>query len=227
MKKVLAFLGETIFVIVVIVLCVLILAVAQGYHPSLFGYQVLRVVTASMSPTLQENTLILIHREPEEEIAVGDIITFISDDPTLNGFYNTHRVASIYQNEESGETYYITQGDMNDVPDLYPVAYSQVAGKFLLVLPLGNTIGRWISALTDSKHYFLIVMLPLFLCLFVYMWQIFRMIVLEDDEETDANEQDGEGRQVNKEENSQVSGAMEAECDQNQESIRSEERSDI
>lgn len=177
-------LKETIFTVVVVALCVLIIAVGRGYHPSIFGYQVLRVVTASMVPALEENTLILIKKVPQEQIEVGDIITFISDDPALLGFYNTHRVYRIEEYPEAvGGVRYITKGDNNDYPDAYPVYYDDIAGNLARILPLGNKIGGWIAKMADSKVYFFVVMLPLFICLIAYIWQIFHILVFEKDEE--------------------------------------------
>ena len=177
-------LKETIFTVVVVALCVLSIAVGRGYHPSIFGYQVLRVVTASMVPALEENTLILIKKVPQEQIEVGDIITFISDDPALLGFYNTHRVYRIEEYPEAvGGVRYITKGDNNDYPDAYPVYYDDIAGNLARILPLGNKIGGWIAKMADSKVYFFVVMLPLFICLIAYIWQIFHILVFEKDEE--------------------------------------------
>lgn len=182
-------LKETIFAILVVGLCSLIIAVGKGYHPSLFGYQVLRVVTASMVPTLEENTLILIKKVPQEEIQVGDIVTFVSDDPALLGFYNTHRVYQIEEYPEAiGGIRYITKGDNNDYPDAYPVYYEDIAGDLVCVLPLGNKIGGWIAGMADNKRYFFIVMLPLLICLISYIWQIFHILFIEKNEEGETDE---------------------------------------
>ncbi|MCI5620855.1 MAG: signal peptidase I [Lachnospiraceae bacterium] len=180
MKKIIAFLGETLFVIVVTVLCSLIFAVSKGYHPSLFGYQILRVLTESMMPTLEENTLILIKEVPQADIHVGDIITFVSEDPTLLGFYNTHRVSRIERDPDTGQEYYITKGDINTLEDLYPVYYEDVAGELVCVLPLGTGLGRAMVKMADNRVYFFAVMLPLLLCLVSYIWQIFHILLLED-----------------------------------------------
>ncbi|MGN0341731.1 MAG: signal peptidase I [Roseburia sp.] len=192
MKKKLAFLGETFFVVTVVVLCSLIIAVSKGYHPSLFGYQILRVLTQSMVPALEENTLILIKKVPREEIAAGDIITFVSQDPTLLGFYNTHRVSRIETDPGTGEEYYITKGDINTMEDLYPVYYEDVAGKLICEIPFGTGIGNAIVALSDNKAYFFVVMLPLMLCLISYVWQIFYLLVLEENPEECGEDQDEE-----------------------------------
>lgn len=192
MKKKLVFLRETFFLAVVIILCTLIIAVSKGYHPSLFGYQVLRVLTQSMVPALEEDTLILIKKVPQEEIRENDIITFVSKDPTLLGYYNTHRVVRIEKNPDTGEISYITKGDINTLEDLYPVSYEDIAGKLVCVLPFGNWIGRGMTKLANKRTYFFIVMLPLLLCLISYIWQIFHILVLEEENPPQEEKQDVE-----------------------------------
>ena len=92
MKKKLVFIIETIFTIIIVGLCVLIFAMSKGFHPSIAGYEVLRVITPSMEPELPLDTLILIKDVDKDDLKEGDIITFISDDPSVKGFYVTHRI---------------------------------------------------------------------------------------------------------------------------------------
>ena len=61
--------------------------------------------------------------------------------------------------------------------------YDDIAGNLARILPLGNKIGGWIAKMADSKVYFFVVMLPLFICLIAYIWQIFHILVFEKDEE--------------------------------------------
>lgn len=202
MKKIFAVLGEIVFVAVVVTLCLLIIVISKGYHPSLFGYQILRVLTQSMVPTLEENSLILIKEVPPEEIEVGDIITFVSEDPDLLGFYNTHRVNRIEIDPETGEEYYITKGDLNTMEDLYPVHYKDVAGELVYIIPYGTVIGKAIVAMADSRVYFCVVMLPLLLCFISCLWQIFHILVLEKEPEQEPVEQTEEDRNEEDEEES-------------------------
>ncbi|MBR1391120.1 MAG: signal peptidase I [Lachnospiraceae bacterium] len=194
MRKKAALLGETVFTLVIVALCSLIIAVAKGYHPSMFGYEILRVLTRSMAPALEENALILIRDVPQDEIEVGDIITFVSDDPTLMGFYNTHRVYHIKRDEETGETYYITKGDMNEEADLYPVSYDAIAGELVCEIPFSSNVGKLIVSMINNRVYFFVVMLPLLLCLISYLWQIFYLLVIKDEDE-DEQERENEGRE--------------------------------
>lgn len=176
MKKFLRYLKDILFVFIVLGMCVVIVAVSKGYHPKIAGYQLLRVLTYSMSPAIEENSLIIIREVPQEEIKVGDIITFVSDDPDLMGFYNTHRVNSIEVDENTGEMRYITKGDMNTYIDAYPVTYDKIAGKYCFSIPFGQIVGQAIAALADQRVYFVFIMLPLMVCFLSYVWQIFKLI---------------------------------------------------
>lgn len=180
MRKMVRHIKDFLFVLLVVVMCVVIVAISRGYHPKIAGYQSLRVLTYSMSPAIEENSLIIIKEVPQEEIQVGDIITFVSEDPDLMGFYNTHRVNSIQVDEETGEKSYITKGDKNTYIDVYPVSYDQVAGKYCYSVPFGQIIGQAIAALTDQRVYFVFIMLPLMICFLSYMWQIITLLTAKE-----------------------------------------------
>lgn len=93
----------------------LVIMTAPGKVPQIGGYTVLRVVTGSMAPTLETDTLIVVRKTEPAEVKEGDIISFYSSDPALEGAVNTHRVLSI--REEDGIYYYTTKGDANNVAD--------------------------------------------------------------------------------------------------------------
>ena len=83
----------------IILVAVLIMAnvvfTPKGNTPKVFGYHVLRIVTGSMEPTYGKDSLILVKYRNPEGIEVGDVISFYSNDPTLEGAVNTHRVVEI------------------------------------------------------------------------------------------------------------------------------------
>ena len=191
MKKFLSILRDIGFVIFVVAICGMIFIMSTGKHFTIAGYQVLRVLTSSMEPAIAENTCIIIKEYPVEQLKVGDIITFTSDDPQIQGYYNTHRIHEIV--EENGETLYITKGDATDAIDAYPVHQDQVAGILVRELPGGRMIGKAFVALSDNKIYFLVVMLPLTLCLLSYFWQIVGMVTgrYDDEDEDDDDEEEG------------------------------------
>lgn len=203
-----ALITEFVLTALILLMCGALYAISKGYHPTVAGYQVLRVLTQSMSPVLQENDLIIVKRVPRTQLAEGDIITFISDDPYLFGVYNTHRIYRIEMSEEGIR--YITKGDLNDQPDYYPVYYDQIAGKYLMTIPYGDLLGSAISSMSKNRVYFLVVMLPLLLCLLSYLWQVFFILVFDtgkEEPEREAGEQSDEPEHW-KENQTQESGSV-------------------
>ncbi len=188
MKKIVSFIKKAAFVAVVLFLCFLIYTMSQGKRVSVAGYQVLRVLTDSMEPTIAKNTCIIIKEVPIEEVQVGDIITFVSKEEKIQGFYNTHRVQEVVH--ENGQTYFITKGDKSEYVDEGRVSGEQFVGVYVRELPGGQLIGKAFLALADSRIYFIFIIFPLLLCLVSYAWQIFGIITGrervdedEDDEE--------------------------------------------
>ncbi len=181
LKQIINILKKIFFIGLILIICFIILCMTQGKHPKFFGYQIFRVLTSSMQPAIDESTCIITKEVPQEELEVGDIITFISEDPDIYGFYNTHRIYEII--EEDGKIQYVTKGDANPIPDENLVSYSNIAGEMVCEMPGGRIIGQIFIALSDSKVYFLVVMLPLVLVLLSYFWQIIGFITHRYDEE--------------------------------------------
>ena len=92
-------------------------------------YAVVRILTESMEPTIQAGDYILIEKVKLAELEEGDVITFYSDDPTIAGLLNTHRV---YAFTESGAV--VTKGDNNLSVDEYEVTGEKVVGRYAATL---------------------------------------------------------------------------------------------
>lgn len=171
---------EVLFFVVMIGLCVLVFMAGNGKVPYIFGYRVLQVISDSMTPTIEDETCIVIRKVDKEDIKVGDIITFVSEAADIKGYLNTHRVHEIKQDEKTGETIYITKGDAYDLPDSKPVQYEQVAGRYVGELPLGKQLFKGIRFLADRNNYFIIVILPLFFCFMSYAKDLYNALFDRD-----------------------------------------------
>ena len=86
--------------------------------PMVTGAKPVVVLSGSMKPTFEENTIIYYKSTPQEEINVNDIISYQLGDKLV-----THRVVRI----EGGK--YITKGDANNIEDSKPVDYSDIQGR--------------------------------------------------------------------------------------------------
>lgn len=184
MKKLVGVL-EVLFLVFMIVLCGVVFMAGNGKIPYIFGYRILQVISNSMTPTISDETCIVIKQVEQEDIEVGDIITFVSEAPDIRGYLNTHRVHDIRVDEESGEIEYITKGDAYDAPDSYSVSYEQVAGEYVGELPGGKLLFKGIRFLADRNNYFIIVILPLFFCFMSYAKQLFNALFQKEKDESD------------------------------------------
>ena len=111
-RKIICGVINTISVLVIaaaIVILCMVLFTEPGKPPNIFGFTMLRITTGSMEPTYATDTLLVVKKTDPEEIMEGDVISFYSTDPALEGAVNTHRVVSISQD---GDNYiYTTKGD--------------------------------------------------------------------------------------------------------------------
>ena len=130
--------GRIAYLVLILLLVVfvlyLLIARISGKVPSLFGYSVVRIVTPSMDPKIPVGSFVLIKKASPEEIAVGDIITFYTDDPDplIAGKTITHRVLAI--SCEDGKYLFKTKGDnqtTNPVPDAYPARGEKLVGRYV------------------------------------------------------------------------------------------------
>lgn len=134
----------------------LVIMTAPGKVPHIGGYTVLRVVTGSMAPTLETDTLIVVRKTEPAEVKEGDIISFYSSDPALEGAVNTHRVLSI--REEDGIYYYTTKGDANNVADSYEASSVYLIGT---VCFSSYVMGKLARLLANPLIFIPVILIPL------------------------------------------------------------------
>ena len=112
----------------IVILC-MVLFTEPGKPPNIFGFTMLRITTGSMEPTYATDTLLVVKKTDPKKIMEGDVISFYSTDPALEGAVNTHRVVSISQD---GDSYiYTTKGDANNAADLYDAQSRYLIGKVI------------------------------------------------------------------------------------------------
>lgn len=144
----------SIFVLLTVVLT------PAGQVPQVMGFSVLRVLTGSMKPEIPEDSMLLVQKADAASLQVGDVISFFSPDPSLNGALNTHRIVGIA--EVDGSLQFTTKGDANLIEDQYPVDESRVVGKVLFV---STQLGKLLRLISNPLVFGLAVLLPLVLIL--------------------------------------------------------------
>ena len=113
----------------------------SGKVPFIAGKTMMWVKTSSMEPLIPERSYILVEKIDAADVQVGDVIVFESDDPTLGGAYNTHRVIEIRDNHRT----FVTKGDNNLVQDKMPARATAVLGIYRGNLPIMSRFGRFMS----------------------------------------------------------------------------------
>ena len=141
-----------------------------GQVPQVLGYSVFRVMTGSMEPEIREDSLLVVQKTPPEDIAPGDVISFFSPDPMLEGAVNTHRVVRV--EKENGRIQFITKGDANVIEDTYPVDASALVGKAVFK---SYWLGKAVSLLANPLVFGIIILLPLLIILLMNLYRAVRI----------------------------------------------------
>ena len=141
-----------------------------GEVPQVLGYSVFRVMTGSMEPEIREDSLLVVQKNPPEDIVPGDVISFFSPDPMLEGAVNTHRVVRI--EKENGRTQFITKGDANVIEDIYPTDASALVGR---VVFQSYGLGKAVSLLSNPLVFGIIILLPLVIILVMNLCRAVRI----------------------------------------------------
>lgn len=131
----------------------------------LFGYKVYIVRTDSMAKTdFASGDLILVKEVADKStLQVGDIITYISQNPNSFGEVVTHKIRALTVVEKDKPAF-ITYGTTNNKDDETPVTYPYILGKYERAIP---KLGHFFNFLKSVPGYFLCIFLP-FMLLIIY-----------------------------------------------------------
>lgn len=152
----------------------------RGKVASIGGYSVMKVVTGSMEPSIHVDDYILIKKVDVSELKVGDVITFLSDDPQIKDMPNSHRITEI--NEDGTFT---VKGDANPTEDVYKVRADRIIGRYVRKMRLFRFIGSFAS----SKKLLMILFILPTVCICIYESRSLFRIIRGTDEPQDETEQ--------------------------------------
>lgn len=113
------------------------------------------IVSGSMEPLIKVRDAVIVKRTTEDNIKVGDVVTYRSLDEAFYGILITHRVVRI--EEKDGEKVYITKGDSNETIDRSPITFNQIQGKVVMRVP---KIGYIKYFLIDYYGWIIAVLIP-------------------------------------------------------------------
>ena len=91
------------------------------------------IISGSMEPIIKVHDAVITKRCTEEDIKIGDVVTYRSLESAYYGILITHRVVNI--EEKDGEKVFITKGDHNETIDRTPVKFNQIQGKVVMRVP--------------------------------------------------------------------------------------------
>ncbi len=127
------------------------------------------VLSGSMIPAIQVKDIVVTKKIAEEELKIGDIITFISPDTRFGGISVTHRIIDKLYDESQGIYTYRTQGDANNVSDAVPVPNENILGKVILKIP---KLGYLQDILASKGGLIVLVLIP---CLTILSYDIMKV----------------------------------------------------
>ncbi len=99
------------------------------------------IMTPSMQPLIEAQSYIQIEKVTADEVVEGDVITFYSDDPAIQGKLNTHEVVAI--KGEGADKEFVTKGLNNPVADSYTAKADRVVGRYVKNLSIMTVLMRF------------------------------------------------------------------------------------
>lgn len=144
----------------------------------LFKRTTMWVLTESMDPTIPPKTYILVEKATADDVEVGDIIVFRSDDPRIKGQFNAHRLIS------KTDDVMVTKGDNNKNTDgAYSAKADAVVGKYVKSLPAMTFLGRVVMTPAGYAVLVLVFIATIVICVIPDVKDAVRVKEESDEEE--------------------------------------------
>lgn len=151
-KKALRIFGVAVFAVLLALVIYIMVCGCTGKAASVFGTTVIKIISGSMEPSIHEGDYILVKAISTDELKVGDIISFYSDDKDIEGRINTHRIV-----KKNANNTFVTKGDANKSEDSVLVSGDKVIGIYTGKL----RFFRWLNSFASVKKLLmLLVVIP-------------------------------------------------------------------
>ena len=178
LKLLTTILSWTVFVLLILIATILVyyfittrvLSKKNTTYRPAFGLYT--IISPSMEKTLNiYDVIVNVKIKNQNDIKVGDIITFISTSTSSKGMTITHRVIEISE-DENGNKLFKTKGDNNTSPDPKPATFENIIGKVLFKIP---QLGRLQSILTTKWGWLILVVVPAFIIILYDILKLLRL----------------------------------------------------
>ena len=123
--------------------------------PDIFGVKPVIVLSGSMSPEFEAESLIFVKKTDTAKLAKGDVICYMTDGTAI-----THRIDEV--KTEDGKTSYITKGDANNTVDSTTVSPEQVEGVYIGKI---NGLGGFAMFMQSTTGMIVFIVVPVLLYL--------------------------------------------------------------
>lgn len=146
---------------VILIYNIILIAISSENNVNLiniFGYKSYVIKTNSMEPTINVNDVVINKEVKQDEINVGDVITFLHEGEVI-----THRITKI--DNDGDVTQYTTKGDNNNIEDTFKITYENIKGKHVITIPY---LGKVVQVL-ENKLLFLIILLIILIFMFAQL----------------------------------------------------------
>ncbi|WP_019154417.1 signal peptidase I [Robertmurraya massiliosenegalensis] len=97
--------------------------------PSIFGFNMLTILTGSMEPGFTQGDFIIIRPYSTDEPMIDDVVTYRKE----SGTFVTHRIVDVVN--RNGTSLFQTKGDANNVVDEALVHPDQIVGSVMVKIP--------------------------------------------------------------------------------------------
>ena len=192
MKKKISFSTVFTYMLCAVALSVVIFTAVKLYNSStddqetettsFFGYNCFVVLSGSMEKEFPVGSVIVSKSVEAETIKVGDIISFMSIDPSYMDEVVSHKIRSITQ--YNGELAFETYGTTTGVSDGMPALSSKILGKYQFTIPY---IGKAVLFIQGDKGFLIFIIVPLFIVFVLQVIKLIKILVSKDDDEEGEN----------------------------------------
>lgn len=150
----------------------------SGGKPTVFGYELMTVLSGSMEPSIKTGSIIAVKPiSTPDKCQVGDVVTYKSlDDPNI---LITHRIIKV---ENSGDSIqYITKGDNNDSEDHKAIPSSNVVGIYANFTVPG--LGYMFNFIKSKNGILFILIIPGVLLIISQLIGMWRAVIKMEEKE--------------------------------------------
>ena len=133
-------------IIVILLLLIIIVQKVTKNNFAVGGIRIFMVVSGSMVDEYNIGDILISKATDEEDINVGDNVTYLGKTGGVKGLIVTHKV--INKEKRDGNTYFVTKGIANEISDpeiTYDQIYGKVIYKTIVLSFLGKLMSRTIS----------------------------------------------------------------------------------